>query len=32
MEDETPTPEVCSTIPPQVGVLYNIQGDEIPIY
>jgi hypothetical protein len=32
MEDETPMPEVCGTIAPQVGVLYNVQGDEIPIY
>jgi hypothetical protein len=32
MEDEAPMPEVCGTIAPQVGVLYNVQGDEIPIY
>ena len=28
----TPMPEVCGTIAPQVGVLYSIRGDEIPIY
>ncbi len=32
MEDETPMSEVCGTIAPQVGLLYNVQGDEIPIY
>jgi hypothetical protein len=32
MEDETPVPEICGTIAPQVGVLYSVQGDEIPIY
>lgn len=31
MEDETTMPEVYGTIAPQVGVLYNVQGDEIPI-
>ena len=30
MEDETPVPEICGTIAPQVGVLYSVQGDEIP--
>jgi hypothetical protein len=32
MEDETSVPEICGTIAPQVGVLYSVQGDEIPIY
>ena len=32
MEDETPMPEVCGTTASQIGVLYSVQGDEIPIY